>query len=121
VRVFDDGGRLRLRDAPPEFVVEALLLLQLLLNPLQPGPGLRYALGEVGDVALLAATRVMLEFFDVVKQRLDEADGRLAPLLIKLIKLVSSKRRASTRRRKKPWQRSPRRLREGRDRAITPG
>jgi hypothetical protein len=93
MRVFNDGGRLQLHDAPLEFVVEAKLFSQLLLDPLEPVLKLSYSLGEVGDMALLAVMWVMLELFDVVEQRLDEADGRLSPLLVELIELVSSKHR----------------------------
>jgi hypothetical protein len=91
MRVTDDRCRLQLRDAPLELVVEAFLPDQLLLDSLKPGLELSDPFREVFDVALLAVMRVVPEFLDVVEQRLDEADGRLTPLLVKLIKRVASK------------------------------
>jgi hypothetical protein len=61
------------------------------LDPPEPGGELLDPLREVGDVALLAVVRVVLEFLGIVEQRLDEADGRLSSLLIKLIKLIAGK------------------------------
>jgi len=119
VGISNDVGSFQLRDPSLEFVVQALLPRQPLLDALEL-PGLLLITLMLGlDNAPLMLTEYALLVGQLFEQPLDVVERGLRPLVVKLVELLASQHWQLTSSERKVASVEGRRLEKRRDGAIT--